>query len=247
MMIAIVLILTIGGGGYVYLESKKVNKIEIDNTETSIKSTSTNTVSEENNTESATTTIVDNDTDISTSSDLWVIFDRNVLALKNKDIKSLNEVSYHQVSPSEEKDFLSMSQWLYETFSGIKKDEYINKLGDDKQYIYSTSLRKVEEGYAYTQGEVIFIKNGNVWKLLSYNPEKYWGISKTGTNKTLDQAEVDLLAMTKDSDKDGLTDSEETCSGASKYNPSCIKTDPNDKDTDRDGWWDGTEKSINDL
>lgn len=55
-MIAIVLILTIGGGGYVYLESKKVNKIEIDNTE--ILSTSTNTISEENNTESTASTTI---------------------------------------------------------------------------------------------------------------------------------------------------------------------------------------------
>ena len=40
-MIAIVLILTIGGGAYVYLESKKVDKIEIDNEETMVPSTST--------------------------------------------------------------------------------------------------------------------------------------------------------------------------------------------------------------
>lgn len=39
-MIAVVLILAIGGGGYVYLDSKKVNKIEIDNTDASTQTNS---------------------------------------------------------------------------------------------------------------------------------------------------------------------------------------------------------------
>jgi hypothetical protein len=67
-MIAIVLILTIGGGGYVYLESKKVNKIEVNTTETSIQSTSTNTVSEKNNTEGTANTAANKDIERSTSS-----------------------------------------------------------------------------------------------------------------------------------------------------------------------------------
>jgi hypothetical protein len=40
-MIAIVLILILGGGTYVYLESKKVNKAEIDNMKTEVMTTST--------------------------------------------------------------------------------------------------------------------------------------------------------------------------------------------------------------
>jgi hypothetical protein len=52
--------------------------------------------------------------------------------------------------------------------------------------------------------------------------------------------------MIIDTDNDGLTDWNETCSGAGAYNPDCIETNPNNKDTDGDGWWDSIDDSFND-
>jgi hypothetical protein len=122
----------------------------------------------------------------------------------------------------------------------------VNKFQDDKQAIYSTNPQKVDdaEKYGYTQGIIMFIKKDGSWKVLSINPARGWSVLKKGTNKTATQIEKDLQAMMLDSDKDSLTNDDETCSGASQFNPKCTKTNPNNMDTNGNGWWDGIEAEM---
>ncbi len=67
-MITIVLILTVGGGYYVYLENKKINKVETDNTETNTQSISTNTINKNKDQDSNDTVSINKNTESSTSS-----------------------------------------------------------------------------------------------------------------------------------------------------------------------------------
>ncbi len=181
-----------------------------------------------------------------TSNDLWSTFDKVNLALKNKDIASYNKYSYKQVTPDETLMFGAMASFLYGQTSKIDKDAYVNLWKDSKQAIYSTNPVKTDDAniYGYAQGVISFINEGGSWKVLTVNPMLGWSVSKKGTNKTAAEVEQDLRAMMIDSDKDGLTDMDEVCGGAEKYNSKCVKTDPNKRDTNGNGLWDGIEADM---
>lgn len=255
-VIVIVVLLIATGGIYFYVNNNSKTTITEDvkvGNDVEVTDGGNNKINNVvNNKDVSTTSVTKSEADKGTNEavstgknyDLWPIFDKSVLALKNKDVKAFNKISYKQVAVGEEESFISMASGMYKLASEVVKSEYVNKIGDSKQYIYSTPLNTTEEGYAYKQGVVIFIKDGDTWKLL-LNNENYWGISKAGTNKTLAEVQNELRLMTKDSDNDGLTDDQENCSGASEYKLNCKKTDPNKKDTDGDGWWDGINAIIN--
>ena len=139
------------------------------------------------------------------SDDLWGIYDKVNLALKNKDAASYNAYSYVQVTPDQESQFVSLASFMYEwgVNVSINKADYINKWQDDKQAIYSTNPKKMDDAkiYRYSQGFVMFIKKDSSWKVLMIIPEQGWSISKKGTNMTAAQAEQTLQTMILDSDK----------------------------------------------
>ncbi|MEI6553043.1 MAG: hypothetical protein WCO09_00575 [bacterium] len=178
--------------------------------------------------------------------DLWGIFDKSVLAVKNKDIKSYNKYSYTQVTPDQESQFLQYASFLLDITKKINKSDYVNKWQDGKQAIFTTLPQKTDDDsqYGYKQGMIMFINKDGLWKILSISPDRAWAISKSGTNHTATQIEQELQAMMLDSDKDGLTNEEELCLGAKKGDPTCVKTNPNKRDTNGDGWWDGIRVSM---
>ncbi len=180
------------------------------------------------------------------SSDLWTIYDRMTLALENKDVKSFNAVSYTQVTPDQASEFSQIAPFLHDQNLKTVKSNYINKWQDEKQAIYSTNPQKDDgtEAYRYKQGIVMFINKDGSWKVLSSGTEIGWNVLKKGTNNTAAQIEKELQAMLLDSDKDGLTNQDEICGGAKQYDTKCIKTDPNKRDTDGNGLWDGIEAAL---
>ncbi|KKR91768.1 MAG: hypothetical protein UU95_C0003G0024 [Parcubacteria group bacterium GW2011_GWC2_42_12] len=182
----------------------------------------------------------------STGDNLWLIYDKMTLALKDKNVVDFNAVSYVQVTSAEESQFTSLAPFLYEQSANINKDSYVNKWQDDKQAIYSTNSMKRDDAsfYGYKQGSVMFIKNDGSWKILLDSPERGWNHTKTNTNLTAVQIEKELQDMMLDSDKDGLTNMEEVCGGAHQYDSKCIKTDPNKRDTNGNWWWDGIEANM---
>lgn len=184
--------------------------------------------------------------------DLWLIFDKRQEALKNKDVVAYNMVLYKPILSNEVVQFNQTADLAYDIGTKLNKADFVNKWQDDRQAIYSTNPKNIETAdvYAYEQTYILFIKTGGLWKIL---PEVYksWSVSKLGTYLTTTQAEENSQAEEKlqakmlDSDKDGLKDFYETCdAGVSSYSASCVKTDPNDRDTNGNGWWDGIEEKM---
>jgi hypothetical protein len=183
------------------------------------------------------------------NSDLWAIFDKINEALKNKNIQEYNSYSYKPVPSDQVAQFSQMAPALVANFN---KADFVNKWQDDKQAIYSTNLQKETDAIAWGYGGkemVMFVKGKDgSWKVLSIALETGGAsISKKGAPGMTDaQAEQELQKMMLDSDKDGLTDMDETC-GESVEMPvqNCVKTDPNKRDSKGDGWWDGIRKAMN--
>ncbi|MEK7167694.1 MAG: hypothetical protein AAB791_01700, partial [Patescibacteria group bacterium] len=162
-----------------------------------------------------------------TASDLWSLFDRFNEALKNQDIAAINDISYKEIPPEMASQFGEFATYFYNENIKLNKADFVNIWQDDKQAIFSTNPIKDAKSGNYEQKRVSFVKSDGLWKLLTVG-------SKVGG----------LVFMTPDSDKDGLSDQEETCSGASQYDPNCVKTDPNNRDTNNNGWWDGIDSDI---
>ena len=175
--------------------------------------------------------------------DLWSVFDKFNEAIRNKDIAAYNAISYKQVPPAEYEDFKEAAPIMYEITNEVDKDEYINKWQDNKQAIYSTNLRKKgdDQNYIYDQSFLMIINDNGNWKMLTEGPLNLT-YHATGKYNNSAEREDNLQKMALDSDKDGLSYQDETCSGL--FTASCIKTDPNNKDSDGDGWWDGIEAEM---
>jgi hypothetical protein len=250
LIIGIIALLAIGGGTYIYVNKKpvetQIKKAEVAATTTAkiVATTTTKIVSPVvTPTEKKSAPVVGNT--ISTDN-LWTVFDSLNEALKNKDVAAFNAVSYVQVPASQVEQFSQMASFLYAQDQKINKADFINKWQDDKQAIYFTNPIKADDStsYSYTQAQISFVKDSGVWKVLMVSPSISWGVAKSGTSETASQVEKTLQAMIIDTDKDGLTDEDETCSGGSKYDSRCVKTDPNKRDTNGNGLWDGIEHDM---
>lgn len=177
------------------------------------------------------------------TTDLWPIYDKVAVALNNKDVSAFNAVSYKQVAPEEAPLFIQMAPFLAEIVP--VKSDYVIKWQDDRQAIYATNLKREDDTnfYRYKQSVIMFVKKDGVWKVLIDSPDRGWSIMKSGTTETPAQIEQSLKALTLDSDKDGLTDKVESCTTGDSR---CIKSDPNKRDTNGNGLWDGIEAEMND-
>lgn len=223
------------------------DEVVTNTTQSPIATTSTSSaVAKVSNLPKATSTPIKSTATASASVDLWAIYDKMTLALKNKDVDAFNAVSYDQVPSSQKSQFNQIATFLYDQSIKIDKSSYVNKWQDSKQAIYSTNPEKMDddEVYKYSQGTVMFINKDGSWKILLTSPERGWNVVKSGTNSTPAQIEKDLQAMMLDSDKDGKKNDEETCSNGEQYNSRCVKSDPNKRDTNGNGWWDGIEANM---
>ena len=188
-----------------------------------------------------------------TTDEAWKIFDQYVLALQSVsqggNLNTLNKVVY-KAQPScptgSENQCKQMGSFLYESVKNFDKIGYVNIFADERQIILSTELKRNDQNapkisyIGYERGYLFFAKDqSGVLKLVSVNPSREWNVTKTATDP-----EQTLNKMVKDSDNDGITDQEETCTGASEFNKKCVKTDPQNKDSDGDGLWDGIEANI---
>ena len=231
LVVVIIAILVVAAAGYVYFEKLGPFKL----------ASSTSVVVNDNSI--ATTSVA------TTTEDLWAVFDKETLALKNNDLAEFNKYSYKQVPAQAASQFSQFAPMMYQQNAKVNKNDYVNKWQDEKQAIYSTNPQKnnTTDSYGYNVGVVTFVKTNGSWEVLS-SGVGYFGetaITAVGEpNRTQAQADKDLQAMMLDSDKDGLTDQEELCLGASQYDKTCVKTDPNNKDSNGNGWWDGIEAKM---
>ena len=125
---------------------------------------------------------------------------------------------------------------FWSVYGQLNKTDYITKWQDCQQAILLTNPKKIDttDSYAYEQKKMTFIKESGQWKILKTH---FYGWSVLKSLGAV-EGEKELQAKMLDSDQDGITDNDETCSQSESYNPNCVKTDPNKRDTNDDGWWD---------
>ncbi len=174
----------------------------------------------------------------------WTVFQKYLEAAKKHDLKTVTELS-HQLSdtckdPNQTKGCNALMDNVYAYGGEMQQKDYVNIWFDDKQiilltkenFVATTTVRGIYKGFIYfTRGT-----SGNI-KFLSFNPEV--GAYVLTKDKSNEQVDAEIQAMIKDSDQDGLADYLETC--RENALSTCVKTNPEKRDTDSDGWWDGTE------
>jgi predicted RNase H-related nuclease YkuK (DUF458 family) len=179
-----------------------------------------------------TETLVNVTTSSNSSNDPWVIIEKYKGYIKTKDMVGMNSLMYKKFEPCStrvECDVAFSLIGLYD-IEGLNKSNFINRWEDDKQIILATEIKTdASSGEKYHSiNRVFFVKDTDQsLKILILGGE--------GDN---------MLSGLVDTDKDGLTDQEEKCEGASKYRGDCKITDPSKRDTDGDGWWDGVEDKF---
>lgn len=120
---------------------------------------------------------------------------------------------------------------------GLSQGDFESREEDENQIIISTGLRASQEGYS--KNFLYFLKDGDQVLFLS------------AYERTLEALDGEAESALEDSDGDGLPDrgesqitlSRDVCEGGNfqKWDMECVTTDPNLKDTDGDGFWDGVE------
>ncbi|MFH0856619.1 MAG: hypothetical protein V1860_01845 [bacterium] len=184
----------------------------------------------------ASTTILHNEYDINNnySTLIWEFLDeykgiinKNGTTLDNlkKYVYNSSEISY--LSAEECASLfpnISIEECNQEIFNMGSGKESLNKITNNNSDIYADK----NQGIIFSNMEsgntkIYIVKNNDQWKLL-----------KIYTSSSSDS----------DLDHDGISNEEEKCEGIYAYTSDCIPTDPKNKDTNSDGWWDGIEKAM---
>lgn len=178
----------------------------------------------------------------------WTVFENYLNFAKIQDLAGIKSLSHQLSSACSDANTIDDCNILMENAYFFGKDmrekDFVNIWSDNKQIILSTDFKRQEIGtttVAYTRGIIYFTKDlKNNIKLLTFNPED--GVAINRDKIVPEQLEARLINMTIDSDRDGLPDTVETCAGfAVEANCPNKVTNPNKRDTNGDGWWDGVE------
>lgn len=181
--------------------------------------------------------------------DAWAVFSEYLEYNKNLDIEGVKNSVYKIASVCNDPKTLSDCEGrmsaAYQYGSIFKKENFTNVWGDQKQVILSTDF-KVEEddaSIARTRSIIFFVRDENKsLKLLSFSPSKGAVLAKASSTK--EEILSKLNTYTLDSDQDGISNYDEQCISMPT---SCVKTDPQKRDTDGDGLWDSIESLINSM
>ena len=183
-----------------------------------------------------------------TKEDLWKIWIRYLGFAKEKNIEGIKSISY-QVSEACTKPELKgeceeKMTAVYTAGSVLRKEDFNNISADSKQAILRTNLKIEEtvEAFTATEGKIVFALNPlGKMSLLHLDPAQTWSVRKK-TGSTTEEMKTRLYAFSKDTDVDGLSDELEKCIFPDEWIVlACTETNPNKRDSDGDGWWDGVE------
>lgn len=164
----------------------------------------------------------------------WDVFQGFLETLKTRDLDKINTLVYKPLEPEEweafgmtKDEYLELTESFYKGVIGeLQEPDFVNVEEDERQIVMFTDLISIGEK-DYSKSCLYFVKNPEREILFLVASRESWAnISPTEL---------------KDTDRDGLIDRDENCLGAKQYDPACVKTDPNLKDTDGDGWWDSIE------
>ncbi len=238
---AIVLVLIIIGGGlYLFNQPQNISP-------TPSLATSTAPIADViDNFTNSTSTSASSTTTVFNSRDPWQVLTKYLAAAKAHDLKALTDLSY-QTSPAckdlkQQANCFARMDSVYQLGKMIKPIDYISKWEDGKQMILETATIADNHGttsVGYKQGIIVFTKkaSGDL-QVLYFNPNNGWYVSAVSDSSLT--PEEKLRGLMADTDQDGKDDQVETCTN--QPDPaSCIKTDPNKRDSNGNGWWDGVE------
>ena len=177
----------------------------------------------------------------------WNLFQKYLSYNKAQNLEGVKSVVYKVAAvctdPQTIIDCKARMNSAYQYGSRLKKEEFTNIWSDEKQIILTTDFW-IEESvdmdmYGRFRSIIFFIKGADgQWKLLSFSPSKGGAVNIGSASR--EEIVERVLRYTEDNDNDGRPDYEEEC----LHNPNdttCIKTNPNSRDTNGNGLWVGVE------
>ncbi len=194
------------------------------------KNPSPNTATTTSDLTASTTPVAPSGGGVITATEVWALFGQYKTGLKNHDLVGLNKLFYKPQS-CPPKDCTRMMDFGLAVANQLKLSDFVHVWADDRQIILMANpvRHESETEIEYTQASLFVIKDSTgALKFIAINPSRVWTVKKA----SLANPDAYLLAQIKDSDQDGLTDVEE------------IKTDPHNRDSNGNGWWDGIEAGF---
>ena len=180
----------------------------------------------------------------------WLVLQSYLKAAKGHNTEKVKSLSYqigeacdnYNKNTSSTDDCNARMDTVYYLGKDLKKDDFKNVWSDSKQIILTTELKREENEnlVGLSKAIIYFIinENGKI-KLLKFNDSIGMSISKE--NRSMEEINNYLNKVMADDDQDGMLDDVEQCFGQEK---SCIKTDPQNRDSDGDGFWDGVQAQF---
>jgi hypothetical protein len=179
----------------------------------------------------------------------WATLESYLEAAKNRDIETIKALSYKLSLACTDKarldDCNARMNTVYVFGILLKKEEFTNVWYDSRQIILATDFQTipVDKAVARARSIIFFKIEDGLIKVIRFNPSQSAFLPLEGDNSDSSMLEPRLIELTVDSDNDGVADYTEKCEGANE-SAGCIKTNPNRRDSDRDGLWDGTELEM---
>ena len=179
----------------------------------------------------------------------WTTFIEYIAFAKAHDTKGLSTLTYklsaNCTDPSKVKECNSAMDGLVALRNILDENMFTHIMYDSKQIILSTDYKKEENKQVrgYSHAVIYFIRDKNdALKIVGFGPSQGRYLAKLPgqTDLELETALADRLV---DTDKDGVADFVEVCKDPSP-NEVCVKTDPLNRDTDKNGYWDGIQKFL---
>lgn len=180
-----------------------------------------------------------------TVQDAWIVFQNYIESAHNHDLPAFTKAAYSLSSvckdANQQEECFRRMDSVYESGKKLTRNSYTQFLYDDTQAMLYTDaqFKSTETKISLVRGYIYFgIDDQGILKIHTFDPNRGWNIDKG--NLTQAELEKKLKEISIDSDSDGLTDLEETCTDVvGSIVEGCVKTDPMKKDSFGDGWWDG--------
>jgi hypothetical protein len=183
----------------------------------------------------------------------WAVFQKYLSYNKDHNLDGVKSIVYKvnsicadKVATDECKNRMDLA---YSYGSALKKEDFVNVWSDSKQTILATDFKIQEDDNTIGRNRsiIFFIKDSsNKLVMLSFSP--FQGAVLPKASNTREDLINKLTVLTEDKDQDGIADYNEQClSSITPASTTCVKTDPQLRDTNGNGWWDGVEALINSM
>lgn len=183
----------------------------------------------------------------------WLVLQDYLKTAEKHDIKKVKALSYqigkscdnYNKNASSTDDCNARMDTVAFFGANLKKSDFKYVWSDAKQIILTTELKREEnENLVGLSKAIIYfvISTDGKIKLLKFNDSI--GVSISKENRGAKEINTYLNKIMADLDQDGMLDDVEQCFG---QDVNCVKTDPQNRDSDGDGFWDGVQAQFNKL